>query len=350
MQVTSTLRQANVLRLRFQVGATGATGPIGPEGPTGPANSLAIGTVSTLPYGASATATITGSPPSQTLDLGLPMGAQGPSGSVTDGDKGDIVVSVAGTVWTIDAGAVDETKLADGAATNAKLADMATARFKGRATAGSGAPEDLTGAQATALLDAAVGDTGSGGTKGLVPAPASGDTAAGKVLDASGAFVALANKHMPAGAVVASAYAEFTTYSTTTDIIMLDDTIPQNSEGSQILSVAISPKSTTNKLRIKAEIPFAIGAVPGGAVAGLFHSGSADAIASDWRYDNAGQGGRLHLSREYTPGTTSSVTISVRIGKGSSDASLFVAINGFGAGRLMGGSSRATLIVEEIKS
>jgi len=109
MQVTSTLRQANVLRLRFQVGATGATGPTGPVGPTGPANSLAIGTVSTLPYGSPATATITGSPPTQTLDLGLPTGAQGPSGSVTDGDKGDVVVSGAGTVWTIDGGYVPKT-------------------------------------------------------------------------------------------------------------------------------------------------------------------------------------------------------------------------------------------------
>jgi hypothetical protein len=42
-----------------------------------------------------------------------------------------------------------------GVVTNAKLANMATATFKGRTTAGSGAPEDLTATQATALLDVA---------------------------------------------------------------------------------------------------------------------------------------------------------------------------------------------------
>lgn len=78
--------------------------------------------------------------------------------------------------------------VADGSVTNAKLADMSTARIKGRTTSGSGAPEDLTGTQATALLDAFMGDSGSGGVKGLVPAPASGDGAAGKVLYADGTW------------------------------------------------------------------------------------------------------------------------------------------------------------------
>jgi len=45
-----------------------------------------------------------------------------------------------------------------------------------------------TPAQVTADLIAMVGDSGSGGTKGLVPAPAAGDAAAGKYLDADGTW------------------------------------------------------------------------------------------------------------------------------------------------------------------
>jgi hypothetical protein len=83
------------------------------------------------------------------------------AGGISDGDKGDVTVSGGGTVWTVDSGVI----------TNAKLADMATARFKGRTTAGTGAPEDLTGTQATALLD-----TFTSGAKGLAPASGGGTT------------------------------------------------------------------------------------------------------------------------------------------------------------------------------
>jgi microcystin-dependent protein len=74
--------------------------------------------------------------------------------------------------------------------TNAKLVPVATATIKGRVTAGTGAVEDLTGAETTSLLSAVVGDSGSGGTKGLVPAPAAGDTAAARFLSAAGTFAA----------------------------------------------------------------------------------------------------------------------------------------------------------------
>src|ERR1043166_7719349 len=60
----------------------------------------------------------------------------------------------------------------DDGITNAKLANTATATSKGRASgAGAGDPMDLTGTQATAIPDTMVGDSGTGGTKGLVPAP-----------------------------------------------------------------------------------------------------------------------------------------------------------------------------------
>jgi len=81
--------------------------------------------------------------------------------SLTSGDKGDITVGSTGTSWTIDSGAV----------TNAKLANVATATIKGRTTAGTGAVEDLTGTQVTALLD-----TFTTAAKGLVPAATGGGT------------------------------------------------------------------------------------------------------------------------------------------------------------------------------
>lgn len=52
--------------------------------------------------------------------------------------------------------------IADGTITNAKLANMATARLKGRATAGTGAPEDLTAEQVRTLLGlASIATSGS---------------------------------------------------------------------------------------------------------------------------------------------------------------------------------------------
>jgi len=74
--------------------------------------------------------------------------------------------------------------------TNSQLADMATARFKCRTSGTTGSPEDCTATQATAILSAVVGDSGAGGTKGLVPAPAAGDAAAAKFLKADGTWAA----------------------------------------------------------------------------------------------------------------------------------------------------------------
>lgn len=65
---------------------------------------------------------------------------------------------------------------------------MPTTTILGNITGGTASPVSLTPTQVTSMLNVLVGDSGSGGTKGLVPAPAAGDAAAGKFLKASGAY------------------------------------------------------------------------------------------------------------------------------------------------------------------
>ncbi len=91
---------------------------------------------------------------------------------VSDGDKGDITVSAGASTWTIDNAVVS----------NAKLANVATATIKGRVTAATGSPEDLTGTQATTLLN-----TFTSALKGLAPASGGGTA---NFLRADGTWVA----------------------------------------------------------------------------------------------------------------------------------------------------------------
>lgn len=98
----------------------------------------------------------------QTITIGSGLAMSGVTligTGVADGDKGDLTVSGSGTVFMLDAGVV----------TLAKMADVATARFLGRLTSGTGVPEALTGTQATTLLDAF-----TSGLKGLAPASGGG--------------------------------------------------------------------------------------------------------------------------------------------------------------------------------
>ena len=75
--------------------------------------------------------------------------AVGAGSGVSDGDKGDVTVSGAGTAWTVDAGAI----------TLSKMANLATSTIIGRVTAGTGVPEALTATQVRTLINVASGAT-----------------------------------------------------------------------------------------------------------------------------------------------------------------------------------------------
>lgn len=110
-----------------------------------------------------------------TADLTVGSSTTLSGGTHSGTNTGDQTISLTGDVTGSGTGSFAAT-IANDAVTNAKAANMAQSTIKGRAvSAGTGDPTDLTATQATAILNAMVGDSGSGGTKGLVPAPASGD-------------------------------------------------------------------------------------------------------------------------------------------------------------------------------
>lgn len=111
--------------------------------------------------------------------------------------NGKNIVAGAATISPAELGYLDgvnsaiQTQINGKQASDADLTTIAglTATTDNILQAKSSAWASRTPAQVTADLPAVVGDSGSGGTKGLVPAPAAGDAAANKFLKASGVWV-----------------------------------------------------------------------------------------------------------------------------------------------------------------
>lgn len=140
-------------------------------------------------YAQTATASVPGMMSTGTQTI---AGAKTFSGAISASNlsgtnTGDQTITLTGDVTGTGTGSFAAT-VANNAITLAKLATVATQTFHGRTTASTGNVEELTATQATAILNNVVGDSGSGGTKGLVPAPASGDAAANKYLKANGTW------------------------------------------------------------------------------------------------------------------------------------------------------------------
>lgn len=146
--------------------------------------------------------------------------------------------------------------------------------------------------------------------------------------------------------VIDRAYAEYATNADLTTTIPLDDTVPTSSEGTQIISQAFTAKSTTNRLRLRfrGEVTSATG--PTNLVCAIF-SGSTCLRANYLTITTAQYSFESVLEVETIPGSTSSVTYSVRIGPAAATPNA-IRLNGNGSGRLLGGSAAATLVIEEI--
>ena len=134
--------------------------------------------------------------------------------------------------------------------------------------------------------------------------------------------------------------------SSGTGAMFLDDTIPQNTEGNQFMTLAITPKSATSKLLIQVVANFASTASDN-VICALFQDSIANALAAAV-FDTPSSGvNAFVMNYEMTSGTTSATTFKVRIGSGSGGGAT-ITFNGSGGTRLMGGVMASSIIITEM--
>lgn len=243
-----------------------------------------------------------------------------------------VKTSTGSTVYTVDnyrvSGSVGTADIDNLAVTTAKLAANA---LSADAT-GRGKMQD--GFVTSAKLDASGVALPNGST---VPTQADGDNST-KVANTAyvDTRVAVANK------VIGRAYGEYSSYQRVASVIPIDDTVPTSSEGTEIISVNYTPTNSSNKIRLTGTV----GGLPSatGASVALFN-GTTCVDAKIFAHSSIY--GSTAMVVEFTAGTTSSTAYSMRVGV---DPAGYVDINGtFSGGRVFGGKSLCTLVVEEIK-
>ena len=139
--------------------------------------------------------------------------------------------------------------------------------------------------------------------------------------------------------------ATLATSTTTIEEIPDDDTIPQNDEGTEILTVTITPAAATNRLIISAIVHHAINNQSSVAVMALFKDSVVDALAAVSRQGEGQNRGALTMFHEVVAGGTSAITFKLRVGTTGST----MTINGQGGDRKFGGVQISGIWVEEIR-
>lgn len=148
-----------------------------------------------------------------------------------------------------------------------------------------------------------------------------------------------------AGAVIGHASAEYATYASCATLFPQDDSKPQITEGTQILSITYQPKLATSKLLLSYGGMWANSGTS--KVAALFRDAGPDALDVVQQY---GPGDNFPCSmwgeKVVDAGSTASTTFTVRVGGGGAA----VKVNGDTGARWYGGSLSWKLILREIKA
>lgn len=182
----------------------------------------------------------------------------------------------------------------------------------------------------------------------LVPTPISTDNTT-KAANTSWVrtFVAGTTLTLPAGTIVGTGSSPYATSVNLTTQIPWDDTIPQVTEGTQVISVNVTAQSALNSFRVRFSGEVATSA-SSWVVAAVFADGAANAIAGSGVLceETTGSGRPIVFDFIYTPGDTTTHTLTVRVGP---DSAVTVRMNGAATVRRLGGIMAAMLSWDEIK-
>ena len=135
--------------------------------------------------------------------------------------------------------------------------------------------------------------------------------------------------------------------ATGTTTTPLDDTIPQITEGTEFMTLAITPTSASNKLFIEVAVNYASSATNGRTWA-LHQDTTAGALACIHEQSAAGADELFIIGFNHymTSGTTSSTTFRVRGGGSNSSTITF---NGASGARRNGGVLASSITITEIE-
>lgn len=126
---------------------------------------------------------------------------------------------------------------------------------------------------------------------------------------------AIENTAISTGMVAQVVGATNTSNGTTTTVLPADDTIPQNTEGVEVATQAITPKSATNILVIEAWQNVVVSTATATTIA-LFQDSTAGGLAASEMYQSQTSGFVTHFVKYImTAGTTSATTFKYRVGQ-----------------------------------
>jgi len=132
--------------------------------------------------------------------------------------------------------------------------------------------------------------------------------------------------------------------ATGTTAIPFDDSIPQKTEGTEVMALAFTPRSATSKLKIEV-VAVVDSSGDDKMTVALFQDDTAGALAAVGSANNPNDMETLSFIHYMTSGTTSETTFKVHIGDAAGGT---VTFNGAASGRIYGGVSASSITITEI--